>query len=318
MKKQTLCFYAMTLMLLSTSISVIAQPKQLKLHFDVNKTIIAMDLVQGKEVPETVNAILAEFTFAKWNGRDQESYRDYITNKLAKANPTLSRKSEEFKKARAEELKKFPTYLRNNHPGLFAQFSEDRTRMNTILLPKGDNPMVVFPSFFKAIRWLQKNYPDNFTLTLRTFGQDLPEIVPMIEKIAKIKFAGIGEFKGRDLTLEVPEKLVPTFLSGSNMKNYAIRDDYKYWKSQGFKASGGKPFPLDRSDSDSAYIFFDDNADDPDKPIVNPFGPNNEPLDTKEMMREGYIVAVNPKEAILDDNYFINKIKAFLRKRGKR
>ena len=57
--------------------------KQLRLHFDINKTIIAMDAVQGKGLEETINGILAEFTFAQWDGKHEQSYYAYLSDRLA-------------------------------------------------------------------------------------------------------------------------------------------------------------------------------------------------------------------------------------------
>lgn len=70
----------------------------LRVHCDVNKTIICTDAVQGKGLEETVNGILAEFTFDKWDGHTQQSYYAFVTAQLARNNPELSQTNEEFKK----------------------------------------------------------------------------------------------------------------------------------------------------------------------------------------------------------------------------
>lgn len=41
-------------------------------------------------------------------------------------------------------------------------------------------------------------------------------------------------------------------------------------------------------------------------------GPNNQVEDTLKLLEKGNIVAVNPKESILYEDYFIKKIKAML------
>jgi len=140
----------------------------------------------------------------------------------------------------------------------------------------------------------------------------VPEVVPAVEKATSLKFAGQGEFQGRTLSLIGQEDALYDFFVGQDVQHYAIRDDYLYWKSKGFQAIGGKPFPLDTSNTNIISIFFDDNANDPDKPIICPVGPDNQLEDTLQLLKTGNIVAVNPKEAILDEDYFINKIKAVL------
>ena len=286
-------------------------PKELHLHFDINKTIIAMDAVQGKGLEETINNVLAEFTFAKWNGEQNQSYYEYVTNTIAHENPQLSRASEIFKSVHTEHLKKFPLYLEHYHPQLLFQYGQEKTRMLEILNKK---EMVIFPSFFKAILWLNSTYPNQFALYLRTFGKDLPEVVPAIESKAPLKFAGLGEFKGNDLFIQSKQKLLLKFFKNPKRKHYAIQDDYAQWKLHGFQAQGGKPFPIDLSNPEVIPIFFDDNANDPDKPIIQPVRPDGSLENTQELLKRGNLVAVNPKEAILDEDYFIKKIQAVYQK----
>jgi len=146
--------------------SDISSQKQLRLHFDINKTIIAMDAVQAKGLEETINGVLAEFTFATWDGANEQSYYAYITDQLAAQNPQLSRADELFKAKRNALLKEFPAYLKQ-HPLLLAQYESDKARMLDIL---GEGEMVIFPSFFKAIGWLDTTCPNGYAIYLRTFG----------------------------------------------------------------------------------------------------------------------------------------------------
>ena len=85
--------------------------KRLVLHFDVNKTIIASDVVQGKDLAQTVNGILAEFTFAAWDGKTIQSYYAYVSNQITQGRPDLHRSSEAFKRERNNRLQLFPIYL---------------------------------------------------------------------------------------------------------------------------------------------------------------------------------------------------------------
>ncbi len=285
-----------------------ASEKQLRLHFDINKTIIAMDAVQGKGLEETINGILAEFTFAQWDGANEQSYYAYITDLLAAQYPQLSRADEAFKAHRAVLLREFPIFLQQ-YPMLLANYEYDKSRMLDIL---DKDEIVIFPSFFKAIVWLEAHYPHKYAIYLRTFGQDLPEVVPAVEHATSLRFAGQGIFQGTRLSLVEREDMLYEFFVGASVQHYAIQDDYAYWKSRGFRAVGGKLFPLDPTHPRIVSIFFDDNANDPDKPIICPIGQHDELYDTLELLKTGHIVAVNPKEAILDEDYFIKKIQAIL------
>lgn len=283
-------------------------PYQLQLHFDINKTIIATDAVQGKGLDETINSILAENMIAYWDGEHEQSYYAYVTNKIAREHPQLSRASEAFKTLRSHALKEFPVFLKK-FPNLLAQYEDDKARMKQLLEQK---EIVIFPSFYKTIAWLEQHFPGKYVIYLRTFGEDLPEVISIIEQETALKFSGQGKFQGRTLSLATEELDLCTFFTNS-MQHYAIQDDYAYWKSKGFQAIGGKPFLINRVNYKIIAVFFDDNANDPDKPIICPIGADNQLEDTQELLKSGNIVAVNPKEAILDEDYFINKIKKLCR-----
>jgi hypothetical protein len=273
----------------------------LRVYCDVNKTIILTDKVQGKELEDTLKAVQAEFTFHTWDGHTNQSYYEMVTAKLTKENPTLLQTTDEFKKKRGELLKDFPNYLKK-FPELFAQYQNDRARMMEIV---GSDKLVIFPSFIKLIAWLNLQYKGHYALYLRTFGTDLPEVRSKIENQTDLKFEGLGEFKGRTLSLA---SSYMEFFSNPKLGHYGIRDDFNYWKSTGYQAKGGKLFPVGLNKKD-IEIFFDDNADDAVKPIICPVDSKESIIDTNELLKKGIIVAVNPQQAILDEDYFINALK---------
>lgn len=279
--------------------------KELRLHFDVNKTIIALDSAQGKGVEETVNGILAECTYAQWDGKNEQSYYAYVTDVVIANYPHLSRSDDEFDIQRDMLLRQFPQFLQQ-YPGLLEQYEYDKQRMLELLSSDG---LVIFPSFFKTIQWLNATYPGRYVIYLRTFGNDLPEVIPAITNKCGLQFNKRGSFKGRDLTLTIGQDGLYDLLTGMNLQHYAIQDDYAFWKLNGFQAIGGKPFAVDISNEKIISIFFDDNANNPDKPIIYAFNPSHELQDTQLLLNLGHIVAVDPKEAILDEDYFITKIK---------
>ena len=136
---------------------------------DINETIIAEDAVQGQGLSAIIPSISAEFTEAKWDGKNKQSYYAYITDQLAKQHPQLSRADETFKNKRSELLKEFPTHLKQHHPRLLVRYEQEKAQMLKVLSGKG---MVIFPSFYKTIHWLNHHYPNKYTLYLRSFGED--------------------------------------------------------------------------------------------------------------------------------------------------
>lgn len=278
--------------------------KRLVLHFDVNKTIIAVDLVQNKGIEECVNSILANFTFYKWDGEKEQSYYAFLTDKVSRENPKLLVTSEDFKSKRNVYISDFHAYLQQ-YPGMLAEYEKDKSALLEIL---DRESLVIFPAFFKLVSWLNENFKDKYVIYLRTFGTDLPEVVPAIEENSELKFHEWGEFRGRELYIGSEVRTVDFFVSNTS-KNCAIRDDYVYWKAHNFQAIGGKPFFVDSENSNYVHIFFDDNADDLDKPIICPVLSNGGLADTSELIERGNIVAVNSRDAILNENYFIEKVK---------
>jgi len=291
-------------------------PNKLVLHFDVNKTLIATDLVQNKDLETILNCILAEFTHATWDGVTEESYYSYVTAQIAHEHPNFSRSSELFKIERTRRIAEFPHYLKNNHPQLYQHYKEELSALLQIL---SKEPITIFPSFFKLIAWLNAGpYNNNYSIHLRTFGKDLPEIVPLIEQYSTLKFTAYGVFKGTQLHLYHPNAIMTydthyelyQLFSESN-KHYAIQDDYLQWKSNNFQAEGGKPFPFDKKAA-TITLFFDDNANDPDKPIICPIELQEGVAHTVDLIEAGLIIVVNPKEAILNEKYFIEKVQSAL------
>src|SRR5687768_7451734 len=87
----------------------------LEIHFDVNGTIIASDIAQGRNNESCVIQELGKETVAQWelNGLEQ-SYRDYIDTVSL---PGDEIKNPALKRARREQHGNFLAFLeRNNHP----------------------------------------------------------------------------------------------------------------------------------------------------------------------------------------------------------
>ena len=304
MYKKIICFSLTLFVSQVYYASDLRQQKRLHLHFDVNKTIIATDAVQGKNLDTTINSIIAECTRAPWDGKNIQSYYAYITDQIAQENPNLSKIDEGFKSKRSECLKAFPEYLKQC-PECLAKYEQEKAQMMHVL---AGQQLAIFPSFYKTIEWLDTFYPQKYAIYLRTFGTDLPEVVAAIHKNTSLRFSN----HATNLGAKTPRPKLLHALADPDGNHWALRDDYDYWKSKNFQATGGKPFFVNRDDPNTLYMFFDDNADDPEKPIINSISPNGKSENAAKLLNTGHIVAVNPKEAILDNDYFINKIKRLL------
>lgn len=299
--------------------SEITEIKKLILHFDVNKTIIASDAVQNKDLNETINSILAEFIFAKWDGEINESYYAYLTRKILAKHPELTASSQALKEKRAELLRDFESEIKDSK--ILEQYQTDKAKILKIL---NSSDLMIFPSFYKLLNWLEENFKDKFVIYLRTFGKDLPEVISKIESKSNLKFSGQATFNGKNLSANTKNLSIYEFFAQNNL-HLAIQDDYQYWKQENFSSTSGKPFPLifnnlvlNNSNSTNKCnsncsenilsFFFDDNASDPYRPIICPITADNSPCELSKLLDDGYLVAVNPLEAILDEDYFVNKI----------
>ena len=174
----------------------------LVLHFDVNKTMIMMDPVQGKDVEHVLNDILTENilgTIEKgkwhWNGEEVQggevhddgtppsiSFSQYLRT-IYPNNGTF----EERKKNKKIRKEKRGTFTSDNQPGvgLRSQYTQlqDKLRLPSYLIgtPAATDIGLttayhfILPSFFALLVNLQKR-GRTFHLILRTFGQDIEAV----------------------------------------------------------------------------------------------------------------------------------------------
>lgn len=89
----------------------------------------------------------------------------------------------------------------------------------------------------------------------------------------------------------------------------AINEDYANWKENDFHREVAKLLLIDQADQSVQHIFFDDNADEDEKCIVD-----TRDIVTKEVLpykkQHGrYVVKVDPLKVILEPDYFIRMIE---------
>ena len=264
----------------------------LVIHLDVNGTIFGSDSVQNKSSNTMSNESLAKSTIYPWDGQHEQSFF-------------------EFKKERSKRLESFPDKLNETQR---EQYDSDMKRIAEIL----EDENTLYPSFYQLVEWLNEKHNGKYAINLRTFGSDLKKVVPIIESNTNLRFKAMGAFDKQTLKFlhidnPVKEKEftgtsdIYEFLSKPG-NHCAIQDSYPYWKDHQFQASGGKFFPVDVDDPKSVVMFLDDNANE-DRKIIHPINLSGELEDTEALVKSNNIVAVNRKEAIFDNHYFIKIIK---------
>mmetsp|Transcript_35251 Transcript_35251/g.101388 ORF Transcript_35251/g.101388 Transcript_35251/m.101388 type:complete len:710 (-) Transcript_35251:114-2243(-) len=88
----------------------------------------------------------------------------------------------------------------------------------------------------------------------------------------------------------------------------AIKDDWAWWQFHGETALAGKLLPLIGGARQTQQIFFDDNIDLDDARIVDCRAPTGESVPSEISLGQGICVKVNPVEALLENDYFYNRI----------
>ncbi len=280
------------------------------LYTDINKTIIVESQRKGFGPEAGLAALLSTAPeYAHTWGEEPEKmiYCKWVDEKLfpeSKRDPVLKKQCESYHAGFVEAAKS------KEHP-MFKEINDEFEALVRSLKAQGSGR--VFTSFLNLITYLkEKNYP--FSVVLRTFGKDLDAVSQELVRDGLDTFI-YGSFnKGvlqlNNKVISNPAEMIAAFEPG---KNYAIQDNYDWWKQNKFTEKGGKPFPVDISDKQILSIFFDDNADDPIKPILNIIPVGTE-TNLNELIAMGRVVSVDTRRAILDGNYFITAVENALKK----
>lgn len=291
----------------------IHQPKTEKnphiiLFVDINKTIIAEDKARGLDTEQSLGAMLStmpEYAYTWGDGLEKMPYDKWVNKKVfpgSDKDPALKKKAESYQAKFVEAAKNA------NHP-MAQEISSEFEALKSSLKNQGSRS--VFTSFSNLIKYLnEKNY--SFSIVLRTFGKDLEAVAQELAQDG-LTFT-YGSFSKdilsiNDKTISNPADMIAVFQPA---KHYAIQDSYDWWKQNNFTENGGKPFPVNVNDKHVLSIFFDDNADDPARPILHimPFG---KPTNLDELIEIGRVVPVDTRKPILDKNYFIDAVEYALK-----
>lgn len=148
------------------------------LYFDVNKTMIMLDPIQGKGVDHVCNDILAETCYGRmenlvwqWNqlapcqvnSKEDISYSNFIRSAYPNTGSTAEMKTN-------KELRKGKRGSFLSNEGI------ELRKYKSQLMAKLTKTTWIIPAFFHFIIYLEKENVD-YTLILRTFGCDLDHVV---------------------------------------------------------------------------------------------------------------------------------------------
>lgn len=160
----------------------------------------------------------------------------------------------------------------------------------------------VFPSFYHLIEVLQKR-GISYSIYLRSFGQDIQDVSREIG-ISQFGELRQGVFYVEDKCFQDPSAIYQEL---KRLGHVAIHDDWAYWAANGKGAFYGKPFYIDREDTQVISLFFDDNLDEN---IVSPVDvKTGEPIAIEELVQSGQAIRVDTLEAILDKDYYLKLVE---------
>lgn len=265
------------------------------LHFDLNGTLILQDTSKQVNPDYMIISALAEDTFAKWSDNTEEmSFKDYVYQVLKpgdKSDPLL-------KKERQAIIADFFNWIQedSNAYEKYRQVKE-----------KYLGSLKLFDSFYKLLEKMREMNLQ-FTVILRTFGNDLTEVVEEMSKHPSgIKISHFGKFDKCRLSIDgqTIENMEKTFLNSAG--HFAIQDDWSTWNADGERGRSGKPFILDRENTTCLSLFFDDNITGLDQDIIKTNVPIIDLIGVQ-------VFPVRTMQAMLDDNYYIDCVLKSIRK----
>lgn len=295
-------------------LSAVSTP-HLILNFDVNKTLIATDKIENKTLEDVMNEMLSRKYSACWDDTVLEpmTFDAYVR--------TVMMPGEEhnikLKMERLVHLTHFIDFLSEHKHPLYPVVLAEFNRIIETL-----EGAYIFPSFFHLIEELDQRGV-TYTLFLRSFGREVFEVKNAINTKLNQLFqhegmflSGVLHVNGRE-PVDSPDEIYAFF---SSKEHAAIHDDWHYWVEGKMYAEYGKPLYMDLEDRNTLTLFFDDNIkiDSFEKNIIGPISSSTgEPLSISSLLDSKQMIFVDTIEAILNKNYFIEKIEEALKEHQK-
>jgi hypothetical protein len=284
--------------------------ERLVLYFDINKTLVISDQ-PGEMNGEAVNDLLS----AKYSGIWGEGQGELMTYLSYVKEFVLPREG-----LSPAEYRRYTFYFvcwlySSGHPLACVVQQEYCCVMRRLSMMKGS----VFPSFYRVVKLLSQA-GIQFSIVLRSYGPNLDSVSKEIEcKLGESFFAGRGSFDSGVLALDGIGQLdlEQSYLHLTSGENWVIQDDWAWWKDHGEARAYGKPL-YTKTDEEILQIFFDDRLQGGESPtdIVVPIDvQTGRVYSSAELTRRGQLVRVDTLDAILNENYFVDKvIEALLKK----
>jgi plasmid maintenance system killer protein len=302
------------LFLSSLSFAEKKQP-QFILHFDVNKTILADDPAGDKSIDDVLIACLAEKYTDIWDPlllKNRVSYTTYVKEYLLPG----KKSDKELKKLRNQKISEFISFLKNSDNSLYPIVKNEFELLKDKL---ENHKSILFNSFYQLIYFLNQ-HSIHFTIVLRTFGDDLNRVMNEANSHLKMPFFNqSASFKQGNLYISNKnlDSITAIYEFLKTTAHIGIQDNWKEWNDHNEAQEYAKRFPIDLSDSSTICMFFDDNVElDPSSitNIVNPIEvQTGKSLSVKDLIEANHIIVVDTINAILDDNYYINKVMTHLK-----
>lgn len=294
-----------------------SETPHLILYVDVNETIIASDMAGGKSIDNVMNELLAKKYKYCWDttGRNPISYTEYVKTVLHPGNDLYDNSLRDLRRKRLHSFIEF--LATNNHP-LYSQVKHDYDKALAVL---EKSPSKVFPSFYRLLDELKRQGLSH-SVFLRSYGHEVMDLADEIDSYYGPVFELKAQFSGEDLHFANGEKYSghsEIYTALKKVRFGAIRDDFNYWFAHGISGHYAKPFYIDAADEDILSIFFDDNITKThDENIVRPIDVSTGDLyPIQDLLHSGQAVRTDTLEAILNENYFIEKVIQALQKQGK-
>eukprot|EP00929_Paragymnodinium_shiwhaense_P008407 TRINITY_DN112367_c0_g1_i1.p1 TRINITY_DN112367_c0_g1~~TRINITY_DN112367_c0_g1_i1.p1 ORF type:complete len:387 (-),score=22.25 TRINITY_DN112367_c0_g1_i1:37-1197(-) len=187
--------------------------RKLILHFDVNETIMIGDPVSGIDFQESLNNVLAKAAFVTTAGDCWHDGSPLEVSQRAEGSvaPSLLTdfavppgQEQYFAKFRRDASWPSAEFTKPGKPGsvyrpLYEKFQHALTWRHApseIFAPRGNH--FLLPAFFRTISELKRS-GRNFSVVLRTFGTDLPEVSCCLESFARAEHPDFCGFRCDDI-----------------------------------------------------------------------------------------------------------------------
>lgn len=301
-------YKAFIFIFLSISVFCLGKVEHLIIYMDVNRTIYATDKVQGKDVESSIDSAIAKKIYGIWDENiiTPINFYDYLYfHKFPgkRGDPQVSKNRKQALKQCLQAVKKIDQIQ-------YEKFSQEKALIMEALQNRS---LSVFPSFYRLVEFLEKQ-AFTYTLVFRSFGNDFIEVSKDLLQTLNWE-VDFSYFNGSHLHFE--DQIFSTskqqYQFVKNIKQLWIKDDFHYWYKNKEKQSFGKPMLVDLTDENTLCFFFDDNisrGEIHEKNIVNPVDVSTRKrLRINPLIDHSFVVQVDMIEAIINPDFFINKIK---------